>query len=64
MSLKIKVPTIACEVCGNTITKAIESQQEDAQVSVDVTNKIVTVDTSATEAEIKSIIVESGHTPE
>lgn len=64
MSLSIKVPTIACEVCGNTITKAIESQQEDAQVSVDVANKVVTVETSATEAEIKAIIVGSGHTPE
>ena len=64
MSLEIKVPSIACEVCGNTITKAIESEQSDAKVTVDVANKIVTVDTSATEAEIKSIIVAAGHTPE
>ena len=64
MSLTIKVPTIACAVCGNTITKAIQSQQSDAQVSVDVENKLVTVETTASEAVIKAIIIDAGHTPE
>lgn len=64
MSLSIKVPSIVCEGCGNTITTAIESQQNDAKVTVDVTNKIVTVETSATAEKIKSIIESTGHTPE
>ena len=64
MSIEIKVPTIACEGCAETIIQAIESQQSEAKVAVDVANKIVTVDTSVTEAEIKSIIVAAGHTPE
>lgn len=64
MSLTIKVPSIACEVCGKAITKAIQSQDSEAQVSVDVINKIVTIETDASEAEIRAIITEAGHTPE
>ncbi|NJN73761.1 MAG: heavy-metal-associated domain-containing protein [Limnothrix sp. RL_2_0] len=64
MTLTIKVPSIACEVCGNTITKAIQSQQSDAQVAVDVTTKTVKVDTAASMEQIKAIITEAGHTPE
>ncbi len=63
MSLTIKVPTIACEVCGNTITKAIQTQHSDAQVSVDLENKTIFVETTASEAEIKATILKAGHTP-
>ncbi|MGB2923764.1 MAG: heavy-metal-associated domain-containing protein [Limnothrix sp.] len=63
MSLTIHVPSIACGACANTITKAIESQQKDAEVTVDVATKIVTVETEASAATIKSIIVDAGHTP-
>ena len=63
MSIEIKVPSIACECCGSTITQAIESKQADAKVAVDLDGKTVTVETTASEAEIKSIIVAAGHTP-
>ncbi|MFM7279238.1 MAG: heavy-metal-associated domain-containing protein, partial [Microcystis aeruginosa] len=42
MTITLKVPSIACEGCANTITKAINNQQPAAQISVDVANKIVT----------------------
>ena len=64
MNLTIKVPSIACEVCGKAITKAIQSQESEAQVFVDVANKIVTLETNVSEAEIRAIITEAGHTPE
>ena len=64
MSIKINVPSIACEVCAKTITQAIQSQQPEAMVEVDVSNKIVTVETEASVESIKQMIVAAGHTPE
>ncbi|AFY38460.1 Heavy metal transport/detoxification protein [[Leptolyngbya] sp. PCC 7376] len=61
--IEIQVPSIVCEGCGSAIAKAIESKQSDAKVSVDLDNKTVTVETTASEAELKSIIVAVGHTP-
>lgn len=62
MVVSLKVPSIACEVCANTIIKAIKNQQPDAQVSVDVPEKIVTVESEATEASIRQAIESAGHT--
>jgi copper chaperone len=64
MTITLNVPTIACEVCANTITKAIQTAQPDAQISVDVPNKIVTVETNASQETIQQIITEAGHTVE
>ncbi len=61
MTIQFKVPSIACEVCANTITKAIQNQQADAQVTVDIANKIVTVETGASEEVIKKLIEGAGH---
>ena len=60
MNLNIKVPTI---VCSEKISKAIQAQQSDAVVSMLIT-KVININTTATEAEITSIIVSTGHTPE
>jgi copper chaperone len=64
MSLHLKVPTIACEVCGQTITKAIQNQDAQAQVTVDVTEKTVAVETVLSEAALREIILQAGHTPD
>lgn len=64
MTITLNVPTIACEVCANTITKAIQNAQPDAQISVNVSNKIVTVETQASKETIQQIITEAGHTVE
>jgi copper chaperone len=62
MTIQIQVPSIACEVCAQTITKAIKNKYSEAQVNVDVLNKIVTVDTDASETAIKETIQGAGHT--
>ncbi|MDJ0731329.1 MAG: heavy-metal-associated domain-containing protein [Crocosphaera sp.] len=64
MTITLKVPSIACGGCADTITKAIEGQKPEAKVSVDVESKMVTVDTDASTATIKEIITEAGHTVE
>jgi copper chaperone len=61
MTIKLNVPSIACEVCAQTITKAIKNQYPEAQVSVDVANQIVTVAAEASETEIKETITAAGH---
>ena len=62
MKITFKVPSIACEACADTITKAINNQQPDAQVSVDVENKTVTVETNALPTAIQQAIEAAGHT--
>ncbi|MDJ0660902.1 MAG: heavy-metal-associated domain-containing protein [Crocosphaera sp.] len=64
MTITLKVPSIACGGCADTITKAIEGQKPDAKVSIDVDSKMVTVDSDASTETIKEIITEAGHTVE
>jgi copper chaperone len=62
MKIFLKVPSIACEVCANTITKAIKNQYPDAQIYVNVSEKLVTVESAATAASIRQAIEQAGHT--
>lgn len=62
MTIELKVPSIACEGCAETITKAIKNNEPNAEVNVNVNTKIVTVETNASEDKIKLIITEVGHT--
>jgi copper chaperone len=64
MTITLKVPSIACDGCANTITKAITNRQPAAKVSVDVATKIVTVETDSPQNEIEAAITASGHTIE
>jgi copper chaperone len=62
MTIELKVPSIACNVCAETITKAIKNNEPNAEVKVNVEEKIVTVETTVSENEIKEIITKAGHT--
>jgi copper chaperone len=64
MALQLKVPTIACNGCAETITDTIHTMEPDAQVNVDVQAKTVTVEAEASEETIKQAIVAAGHTIE
>ena len=46
MTITLKVPSIACGGCADTITKAIAGEKPEAKVSVDVEAKMVTVEAS------------------
>lgn len=59
--ISLKVPTIACEVCAETITKAIINSDSKAQVKIDVPEKIVKVETLADVNVIKQAITNAGH---
>ena len=61
-TMKLKVPSIACDGCAKAITDAILTHESDAKVEVDVKEKTVQVDTEASEESIKQMIVALGHT--
>ena len=61
MTIELKVPSIACEVCVETITREIQSHEPEALVEVDLTTKIVKIETKASEASIRQMIAAAGH---
>jgi copper chaperone len=61
MTIILKVPSIACEGCADTISRAIADSQPAAKVSVDVPAKTVTVETDSPRDEIERAIVATGH---
>jgi copper chaperone len=64
MALKLKVPSIVCDGCAQTITESIKTMEPDAQINVDVQAKTVTINSEASEETIKQAIVAVGHTVE
>ncbi len=62
MVIELKVPSMVCEVCVATVTKAINTHEPQAKVDVDLDNKKVTIETEASEESIKTIITAAGHT--
>ncbi len=60
--MKFTVPSISCDGCAKTITEGILTHESGAKVDVDVKEKIVSVETEASEESIKQIIVAVGHT--
>lgn len=61
MTMQFKVPSITCEGCVDTIKKEILTHEPEAQVSGDVTQKTISVDTQASEESVKQMIVAVGH---
>ena len=61
MSMTLKVPSIKCEGCGDTITEEIKVHDDQATVKVDVANKTVEVDSDMSEESVKEAITATGH---
>ena len=64
MTIKLKVPTIVCNGCVETIAAQLQENLPEAQVTVDLETKMVSIDTQASEATVKEIITATGHTVE
>ncbi len=62
MALELKVPSMVCEGCVETVTKAIKTVDTDAGVNVDLETKTVFVESQVSEESIKQAIVATGHT--
>ncbi|PSN19864.1 copper chaperone [filamentous cyanobacterium CCP5] len=64
MTLQLKVPSIVCEGCADTITEAIQSLDSSSKVNVNIETKDVSAETSAAESAIREAIAAKGHTVE
>ncbi|MDY7020673.1 MAG: heavy-metal-associated domain-containing protein [Cyanobacteriota bacterium] len=64
MSLELKVPSMVCDGCVETVTKAIKGLDSDANVEIDLSTKMVKVDGKPSEDSVKQAISEAGHTVE
>jgi len=62
MSLELKVPDMACAICADKITAAIQAISANAQVKADPQTKLVVVNTDLTIAQIKNAIISAGYT--
>ncbi len=61
MTLQLIVPNMACSACGETITKAIQAVDSAAMVQTDPNTKLVTIETQASETEIKEAVTAAGY---
>jgi copper chaperone len=66
MALELKVPDMACAVCADKITKAIQAiatkNEVEAQVKADPQTKLVVVNADLTTEQIKEAIISAGYT--
>ena len=61
MKLQLTVPSMACSACGDTITKAIQKLDPNAQVQADPKSKIVSVETFQPETAVRQAIASAGY---
>lgn len=61
MTLQLKVPSMACSACADTISKAVKAIDPNATVTADPKTKLVNVETQQAEAAIKQAIESAGY---
>jgi len=64
MTIQLKVPSMVCDACANSVTKAIHNVDGNADVNVDLNTKLVSVEGNASEEDIRAAIAKAGHTTE
>jgi len=58
--LSLKVSGMTCGGCIKAVTKAIQSQDAQAKVEVDLASQIVSLETSLSAAQASQIIADAG----
>jgi copper chaperone len=61
MTLQLKVPSMACAACADSITKAVQTVDPTAIVQADPKTKQVDIQTEAPETAIKQAIASAGY---
>lgn len=61
MTLKLKVPKMACSACANTIAQAVKTVDPAAVVEADIKTKLVTIQSVKPENEVKKAIASVGY---
>ncbi|NET33079.1 MAG: heavy-metal-associated domain-containing protein [Cyanothece sp. SIO1E1] len=60
-TLQLKIPSMACAACTNTITKAVQRVDAGANVQADLATKWVRVETQASEQAVRQAIAAAGY---
>jgi copper chaperone len=58
--LSLKVSGMTCGGCINAVTRAVQAQDPQSKVQVDLASQIVTLETTLSEAQASQIITEAG----
>lgn len=61
MNMELKVPSMACSACSDSIIKAIKAVDPNAEVQADPKTKLVNVETEKPETEIREAIASAGY---
>ena len=61
--LKLNVPDMTCGHCAGTVTKAVQSVDAGAIVTVDLPSQTVSIETAAEADRIKSAMEAAGYPP-
>ncbi|MGL5080350.1 MAG: heavy-metal-associated domain-containing protein [Microcoleaceae cyanobacterium] len=64
MTLHLKVPSMVCDGCVDTVKEAIQGLDSGSTVEIDLQTKQVTVEGTSSEDEVKQAITAVGHTVE
>ncbi len=63
MTIQFLVPDMACGACAESITKAVQALDPQAQVQADTETKQVKIETQASESSVKDAIAAAGYNP-
>lgn len=61
MAVELKVPSMACSACVETIAKALRNVDPTAQVEADTKTKMVRVETQQPETAVRRAIAQAGY---
>ncbi|HEY8117728.1 MAG TPA: heavy-metal-associated domain-containing protein [Methylophilaceae bacterium] len=62
--MKLLVKDMTCEHCASVITQAIKALDAAAHISIDISSKIVSIDTKIDNEDVLDAILDEGYTPE
>ena len=58
--MEFKVSGMTCQGCINAVNRAIQSQDADAIIKVDLSTQMITVDSSLNRQALSQIILDAG----
>jgi copper chaperone len=62
MSIRFKVPDMACGACSTTITEAVNTLDPTATVDADLKTKWISIEAQVDEASLRVAIAAAGYT--
>ncbi len=58
--MEFKVSGMTCQGCINAVNRAIQAQDADAIIKVDLSTQMITVDSTLNRQELNQIILDAG----